>query len=164
MKRLIAAVIILIASAAMLIFKPNILPVSFSDSKAIEGRVVKIISERKIEENDVSYIGAEKIQKLAVEIKENGEPRRIEIENNILTVKEGDRVFLRALGDGLYEMIEFSRTRGILWLFVFFVVVILFVSGKKGFNALVGLVFTFAVIFSFIVPQIFNGANPVVVS
>lgn len=157
---------ILSISVILIFFRPHFQPVSYSDAdtKTIEGKVIKILSEREISKDDIAYIGATKIQKLSVEIKENGKIRQIEAENEFSTFKKGDRVFVQAAGNNSFEVVEVSRTRGILWLSLLFIALVLLTSGKKGFNSLVGLVYSFAVILFFIVPRILKGSDPVIIS
>jgi uncharacterized membrane protein len=82
--------------------------------------------------------------------------------------KVGDKVLVnRSFGPGGEEnfyIIGFSRTGPVYLLaFLFFLVVIL-VSGRKGFRALLVLVLTFLVILEFIIPEILSGKDPLVAS
>lgn len=160
----LVVLIILVISAALLYFRPHAPSVSFEDGKIVEGKVISITAEREIQKDDLAFIGVSKIQTLLVETSEEGDKKRVRVENNVASVREGERIFLQELENGSYVMVDFSRSRGIIWLTVFFIGLVLLVSGKKGFSALTGLVFSFAVILSFIVPGILKGQNPVFVS
>lgn len=133
----------------------------------IRGQVIKILSERDIDKNDIVFIGAEKEQKLLVEIIINDVPKTITATNSYSAVKAGEKVMLSASSlegtDESFMIIDFDRARGLTWLTVFFVLLVFFVTGKKGLNALIGLLFSFAIIISFIFPQILNGRNPITV-
>lgn len=163
--RYIVIIIFLVSLGLLFFARPKITPTSFGDSPLFEGKVVEILSEKSVGANDIAYLGATKIQTLLVEGKIEGAVKRVSVENSMLTVDKGDRVFFQKLADGKrFTMAEVSRTRGIMWLSIFFIVLVLLVSGKKGLNALVGLVFTFAVIISFLVPRILAGQNSIAVS
>ena len=58
-------------------------------------------------------------------------------------------------------MVNISRTKELIILTVLFIILVILTSGFKGFYSLVGLLFSFAVIFSFLVPQILKGVSPV---
>lgn len=158
--------IILIASLSLIfLFGKKSTTEKSQNFQVMKGRVVEVLSEKEIDENEVSLIGATKEQELLVEVKVNGENKRVKVRNDFTRLKAGDRIFLRSSsvedGQELFEMVEVSRTKGIFWLLVFFIILVILISGKKGFHALVGLVFTFAIIFSFIIPRILNGKNAV---
>lgn len=162
----ILVIAVLIISIILIVFRPHFQTTTFSDSdaKTTEGKVLEIISEKDKNEKDIAYIGITKIQKLLVNITENKKSKNVEVENNFSPVNKGDRILLQSIGENSYEIIEFSRTRGILLLTLVFVVLVLLIGGKKGFNALVGLVYSFAIILYFIIPRILGGMNPILVS
>lgn len=66
--------------------------------------------------------------------------------------------------DGLYSVTDIVRTSSLLKLFILFVVSILVVSGVAGVRSLLGLLFSFVVIFKFVLPQIMAGSNPLTVA
>ena len=75
----------------------------------------------------------------------------------------GDKVVLTKGEEGFYvtDKYRLGALFGICLLFVAFAV---FFGRKRGFMSLAGLVFSFFIILKFIVPQILNGQNPLVVS
>lgn len=64
----------------------------------------------------------------------------------------------------LYSVTDFVRTNSLIKLFILFLIVILAVSSWAGVRSLLGLLFSFVVIFKFILPQISLGSNPLVVA
>jgi uncharacterized membrane protein len=64
----------------------------------------------------------------------------------------------------LYSVTDFVRTSSLLRLFILFLIVILVVSNWAGVRSLLGLLFSFTVIFKFVLPQIALGSNPLVVA
>ncbi len=163
--RYIVIIIFLISLGLLFFARPKIEPTSFKDSPLFEGKVAEILSEKSVGKNDIAYLGATKIQTLLVEATIDGALKKVSVENSIMTVGKGDRIFFQKMADGKrFAMTEVSRMRGLIWLSLFFVILVLLVSGKKGLNALVGLIFTFAVIISFLVPRILAGQNSIGVS
>jgi uncharacterized membrane protein len=59
---------------------------------------------------------------------------------------------------------DFIRIRPLLWLFATFVLFIVLISGWKGVRALLGMAFSLLVIITYIIPNILQGSDPVLVS
>lgn len=78
----------------------------------------------------------------------------------------GDIVLLSAEGGDENTLIvsDKLRTPSLVSLATLFVIVIILVSGMNGVRSLLGLAFSFMVIFSFVLPQIVAGSNPIVVA
>lgn len=78
----------------------------------------------------------------------------------------GDKVMIQkdAQFEGLYTVTDMVRTTALMKLFLLFVIVILLVSGMAGVRSLLGLIFSFTVIFKFVLPQIIAGNNPLSVA
>lgn len=60
--------------------------------------------------------------------------------------------------------IDYMRTTPLLMLFAIFVVVNVLISGWKGIQSLISMVVSVMVIFYFIIPQILDGADPILIS
>src|SRR3989344_1385085 len=127
-------VIILIISLAGIIYSLS-KPVG---KDVVSGRVLKVLSEKEI-------------------------TKEINVLNDYEPVAIGDKIFLSQslFGDSEWSMANISRTRDLMILFAFFIILVILTSGWKGFYSLVGLLFTFAVIFIFMLPQILKGVSPV---
>lgn len=82
------------------------------------------------------------------------------------TYGEGDVVLLGAEGGDETTLVvsDKLRTPSLVSLASLFVMVIILVSGINGVRSLLGLAFSFMVIFSFVLPQIVAGSNPIVVA
>jgi uncharacterized membrane protein len=63
-----------------------------------------------------------------------------------------------------YYIADRYRLPTLGWFAAFFLIVIALVSGQRGLKALLGLVFSFAVLIWFVVPQILAGRSPLVIS
>ena len=129
----------------------------------VSGKVLKVLSEKDTAQNFGKRTEIVKEQELLVEIVSGTDKKEINILNDYKPVAEGDEIFLRGslFGNTEWSMINISRTRELFILFIFFIILVILTSGLKGFYSLVGLLFSFAVIFVFIVPQILKGASPV---
>ena len=129
----------------------------------ISGRVLKVLSKKEITQEIGDKNEVLKEQDLLVEITVGSERKEINILNDYEPVAIGDKIFLSQslFGDSEWSMANISRTRDLTILFVFFIILVILTSGWKGFYSLIGLLFTFAVIFIFMLPQILKGVSPV---
>lgn len=140
----------------------------YSFSKPVEkdvmrGMVKDIMSEKDTTLDISGKNRAVREQDLLVEIIVEDEKKEIKVFNDYRPVSVGDTVYIRKslFGDEEFNMIDISRTNVLLVLSILFFILVILTSGSKGFYSLVGLLFSFAVIFVFMVPQILKGAGPV---
>ncbi len=75
----------------------------------------------------------------------------------------GDLVSYKDEG-GIFIIGEKYRLPSLVSLTLLFVIVVLLVSGMHGVRSLLGLVFSFVVIFKFVLPQIVAGSNPIIIA
>ena len=129
----------------------------------IGGRVLAVLAERETTLDVGNLDKIVKEQDLLVEITAESGKKEINILNDYNPVEKGDKIFLREslFGNSEWSIVNVSRTKELIILFIFFIALVLLTSGRKGFYALIGLLFTFAVIFVFMVPQILKGSSPV---
>lgn len=130
----------------------------------IKGTVIDIQSEQNVTIDVGNKSKLIKEQILSVEVGKGDQQKNVIITNDYRPVAEGDEIFIRGslFGDSEFSMVDVSRVNALILLMVFFVVLVVAVGGWKGVYSLIGLLFTFAVIFVFLVPQILNGASPVI--
>jgi uncharacterized membrane protein len=136
----------------------------------IEGRVINIIEEKQI-----VLEGLEKsqlYQKLEVLITKGSlKDKKVVIENgnipfgNIQKYKKGDYLVITYgkdfNGNDVFYITDYVRRSALLFLFMIFVFVSVLVGGWQGVRSLLGMGISFLVIFSFILPKIYSGSNPV---
>ena len=67
-------------------------------------------------------------------------------------------------GRGTFYIIDYARTDRLYFLLALFFGSVLLIGKKQGGKAIIGLVFTFLVLTKFIIPQILDGANPILIS
>lgn len=81
-----------------------------------------------------------------------------------LTLHYGDGIVVAKIakitGNQQYYFVDQQRTFPVLFVLLGFVVLILLIAGKKGIGALLGSVISLGIVFVYIVPQIINGADP----
>lgn len=135
--------------------------------------VVEILEEKKIEDANGNIIEQ---QNLKLKGLNNGYENKEVIYNGISDIQVysvqkfrlGDKLLVSAdtntSGEVVYYVIDYIRNNSIYLLFFIFVSSILIINGLKGFRAIVSLFVTFFVILKFILPQILNGSNPIVIS
>ena len=141
---------------------------TFRDKAAedvVPGEVIEVLSEGRTTLDLGSETREIAEQKLLVEIDSTEGAKTLEVFNDFMPVDTGDKVFIgtSAVDEAQYSVIDISRTKEIFALAIFFVVLVLLTSGRKGLYSLVGLLWSFAVIFSFLVPQILKGSNPILI-
>lgn len=155
-----AVALILLLSLAGIIY-------SFSKpvgKDVISGEVLEVLSERETNLNVGNVNKPVKEQDLLVKILVDGEEKEIKILNDYTPVEKGDKIFLREFfEENDWSIVNVSRTKELAVLSIFFIILVILTSGWKGFYSLIGLLFTFAVIFTFMVPQILSGSSPVVI-
>jgi uncharacterized membrane protein len=80
-----------------------------------------------------------------------------------LSYKVGDKVILALRknvdGQEIYTVTDFQRTIPLAALIVIFIILVVAVGKKKGIYSLIGLCFSFFVIFTFILPQLYTGKD-----
>ena len=138
----------------------------------VTGEVIEIVEEGIVETNGQS----QPYQILQVAIEEGrwaGQTVTIDYGKTQLappgiSVDVGDTIFVdfSQKVDGTWQpyFLDFVRTPSMLWLVGLFVVSTIILSGWKGVRSMVGMVFSFVVIITFILPRILAGDNPVAVS
>ncbi|MBI2630912.1 YibE/F family protein [Candidatus Nomurabacteria bacterium] len=156
--------------AVLIILALSLAGIMFAFSKPlgkdiISGRVMQVLAEREITLNVGNMDKIVKEQDLRVEIMSGKEKKEIQVLNDYKPVAKGDKIFLRGsvFRDNEWDIDNVSRVKQLVTLLIFFVALVIFTSGFKGFYSLIGLLFTFAVIFAFMVPQILEGASPVTI-
>lgn len=93
---------------------------------------------------------------------EIGETKALTYESAI-SYKIGDLVRFHD-DNGVTVVTEKYRLPSLVSLFALFVLVVVLVSGWHGLRSLLGLAFSFVIIFQFVLPQIVVGSNPIVVA
>ena len=151
---------------------PAALPLEPGETETMRARVVEILEEGTVESAD----GPEQpYQRLLVRIESGSMAgQQIVVEEGVTTIigdqrlfEPGDAVFLeRTVGprEDRFYVSDAVRLVPLLFLVLLFVALVAGVGRWKGVRSLGGTVFSLAVIFGFILPQIVAGRDPVLVS
>lgn len=140
--------------------------------QVFKAKVIKILEEKNIERDD----GSKALQQnlLLRGLEKEWKNKEFEFHGisdidvagaNIYRV--GDKVLVSETkggeGDTEYYILDFVRS-GYLYLLAFiFCVIIVVIGRKKGVKSLISLIVSFFIVIKFIVPQIINGGNPLVI-
>ncbi len=137
-----------------------------------QAKVINIIDEvTKTREDGSKYI-QQHLELEVIQGKEKG--KHFEINNigdldvvNSNHYKKGDKVLVlydkSTEGEDYYQIVDSIRTGPLFWLSLVFALVLILVAKFKGLKSLLGLALSFVVIMEFIVPQIMDGANPLLI-
>ncbi|MEK7672283.1 MAG: YibE/F family protein [Patescibacteria group bacterium] len=163
MKKIIYNLVALVVVVLLFVFFPisekNESPENAVNYKA---EIVKIVSESPDTDTQV----------LEVQFNEGenaGHNIDVTEDSSVLSVprefKAGDKVILTGYtsenGETFYYILDFQRQNVLLWLFVVFVVLVLAITGNQGAGSLIGMVFSFWVIFKIILPSILAGGSAI---
>lgn len=90
------------------------------------------------------------------------------VDKNALQVSSDDKVSLIKTvgpsGEEIYYITDHIRTDSILLLFLIFVITVILISKQAGVTSLLGMGYSFFVIFKFLLPQLFKGGNPILIT
>ena len=156
-----------------LVFSFFFLPIFgvYAQEEILEGKAIKIIKEEVVTQGGQQSL----YQKLEILITKGSlKDKKIEVEvGNISIVgqpkyKPGDEVLISYShdfeGDEVFFVTEFVRRKSLAWLLSIFVVLAVVAGRWRGASSLLGLGFSFLVIFKFILPNIYAGHDPVFIA
>ncbi len=163
----------LIILVSVLVFNLIHLPVVYADApqeSQMEAVITKIIEEKPIETNGAKHL----YQNFElVTLGDKGGKIITAESGGFLTVNApkyqiGDKVVVTTIqgpdGKDMSYISDYVRRNTLYLLFSLFIVITIFIGRKKGFLSLLGMAFSFGVIFYFILPQILSGHDPVLIS
>ncbi|HSW48269.1 MAG TPA: YibE/F family protein, partial [Candidatus Saccharimonadales bacterium] len=172
MKYFISLILILVFS---LFLAPQVLAQQSPAPQRQEFYKAKVI---QVEKQDTKLVeGVRNIyQKIKVQILEgpdNG--KTVEIESGLNTtlspsqvVTSNEMIVLTKIAPtgqkAQYQVYDIYRINEIIYIGLAFVLIVIFIAGWKGLGSIVGLIISLSIIFLYVVPQILNGADPLLVS
>jgi len=168
--------IILLAIAIFLLFSPLSLNAQGGEEVVEEAtfkaRVIEILESKKTTREDGSISIQQKIKLRGLE--DEWKDKEIIFDGTQHDVisspeyKEGNKVLVNSSlgmdGEENYYIIGYQRTGSIYWLALIFALVVIVIGRLKGLRALVVLLLTFFIILKFIIPEILDGGNPLLIS
>jgi uncharacterized membrane protein len=167
---IIVVLFLLFFSFKVSVFAQTEVSIQAPPEEALEGEVTQIIEEKHI-----TPPGAEApqlYQKLEILVTRGSlKDKKIIIENgnlplsNVLTYHVGDELVIHyskdIQGDDLLYITDYVRRNSLFWLLLIFVIMVAIIGQLQGITSLVGMAISFLVIFTFILPRILGGSNPV---
>ena len=134
----------------------------------LEAIVTRILEEKQVEVMQKKQL----YQKLELTVMSGPqENKKIIIENSNMPLANeqkyhlDDKVIVSMMkgidGKIIYYISDYMRRDVLIILFVIFILVTIFIAKWRGLMSLLGMAISFLIIFSFILPQIVSGANPV---
>ena len=142
------------------------------ETETLSARVIEVLEEGTI---DLGESSTQPFQRLLLRV-ESGSlaGQEVVVEEGTVNIisqerlfRPGDRVYLqRAVGPNgdRFYVSDFVRTTPLVLIAVLFLGLVVLVGRGRGLRSLVGTLFSLAVIFAFVLPQIIAGNDPVVVS
>ena len=142
---------------------------AIDDSPAIEAIIVKVLEEKEIEVMGTSQL----YQRLEAELASPASGKVI-LENgleplaNKIKYSVGNRVLLNLVtdidGQMNYLIVDFIRKDSLLLLSIIFILLLIAITRWRGFTAILGMLFTFFIVFVFILPRLLLGDNPLLIA
>ncbi len=142
------------------------------ESEVLRARVVEVLLEDVIEQGGFS----QPYQHLMLRITSGTlSGQEVMVEHGVFVATNQDRLFrqgdqvlvehTRSIdGEDFFQITDRVRTGPLLWLTLLFVAATVSLSGWQGVRSLVGMGISLVTIFFFIVPQILEGRNPVLIA
>lgn len=137
-------------------------------TETFEAVVTDVLEEKEIEKDQVyqklevlATSGSLKDKKIIIEVGKIavvGQPE-YQKDDRILVTRDFDLE-----GKEFFYISDFIRKSPLVWLFFVFVVLVVLIGRWRGVSSLLGLGFSFLVIFAFILPKIYEGKDPVFVA
>ncbi|QEN05113.1 YibE/F family protein [Thiospirochaeta perfilievii] len=166
--------LILLLSAFIIIISLNYIKIDkYFSSDFVIGRVLSVLESNL---DDDPYVPGRKLgkQELVVNILYGEDAgKKFEIYN---TLTKGHNILAREgytyvfsireemSGDKVVWLYSYNRVPLLASLLLLFIVLVLFIAGKKGFRSLVGLLFTGVIILFVLAPLILRGIDPIFIS
>ena len=132
----------------------------------VDGRIDDVAFLR---EDDMGFLPGAIVVDVTATIEETGEQVTFEMVDEAPdSFEAGQRVRLQIMemedGELMHQVVDVRRDQPLLWLLALFATAVIGFGRWQGVRALLGLVLTFVVILTFIVPAILAGSNPVAVT
>ncbi len=169
--------IFIITSLFFLFFAPRVVVAEENQQDPPQEQRLEAIVTKIQEEKEIKSEGTDKktlYQKLEVLVtSESRKGEKLVVENNIPVVnaqryKTGDKVVISAnqTADGkeLLYITDYVRRAPLYWLFGIFAVLTVLIGRKRGIASLIGMGLSFFVIFTFVLPQILSGKDPILIA
>lgn len=102
--------------------------------------------------------------KYAIELEGTKKTVTVKKEGSPTEYKTGTDIIVAGSKDSSYYITGYNRVEPLAWLFVVFALVSVLVAKKNGLFSLLGLIFSFLIIFKVTLPMLLSGTNPILTS
>ncbi|MBU0975272.1 MAG: YibE/F family protein [Patescibacteria group bacterium] len=145
--------------------------IQLPETEYIQGTIIEVLEEKVLEFQGQS----QKYQKLKILVTKGSlRDEEIIVENGasptaqVVSYHKGDNVMISFSkgtdGTDIFYITDYIRTPGIVTLFIFFIIISLIVGSKKGLFSLISMAISFIILFTFVLPQIQMGKDPVLIA
>ena len=168
MRRLKLIILISFFTGFIFLVKENLAFSQIPKEETLEGKIVSIKEEKEIKTTGKKQL----YQKLEIQITKGSlKDKIITVENGIIPLANiqkyypNDKVTINYTKDNngkeVFYIKDYIRRTPLLILFTIFVVLTIAIAKIRGLMSLIGMIFSFLMIFYSILPNILNGANPI---
>lgn len=171
MKKLLVGLLVILSLTFY--FTVKVSAQSAPKEEKLEGVVAKILEDKKIE----IFPGKKQpYQKVEVTITDGSlkekkivaELGKIAVSNDAQKLKTGDKVIVSYIknvdGKDIFYIEDFNRRNPVYLLAGAFFIAVVIIGGLRGLSSFIGLIISFVVLLKYIIPQIINGGNPVLIA
>ena len=142
------------------------------ESEMLRARVVEVLEQGTLEQENFS----QPYQRLVLRITSGAlSGQEVQVEHGSLVLTNQSRLFrtddqvlvehTRSMeGEDLYFIVGYVRSGPLLWLILIFVAATLLLNGWQGMRSIIGMGVSLAIIVGFIVPQILEGRDPILIA
>lgn len=143
-----------------------------NDVSTFKAKVVKIVDQKEEKSSDGTVFIKQRIRLQGLNGKWKGkdiiyDDRDLDLLSSN-KYRVGDKVLVNyspdVNGEDHFYIIDYVRQNAIYWLILLFIISVIAVGKMKGLKSLIVLVLTFFIILKFIVPQILQGRDPLVIA
>lgn len=139
-----------------------------SGAEVFRGEVIEVVSEENFRVAEMNLETFSQNLKIKI-IDENGKEKVIDLENDYIKLKKGDKVFVENVrnsieGRDTFIVKEKDRTTTLIYFLVVFIFSVILFGGMQGVRSVASLFLSFVAIGYILVPAIMNGYSPVLIS
>ncbi|MCQ1058648.1 YibE/F family protein [Photobacterium sp. ZSDE20] len=176
LKRLIFPFVVFLISTAILWYSPSVSesfrPKAYNSQEFVRASVIDVLAESTQSDPLVPSVKTGR-QRLLVELREGEDKgKQVEVENQLsrlhnVYVTEGDNFILLIREQGertIYWPYNHDRSSAVYWMVGIIVLLTVLFAGLQGVNSVVSLYFTGALLIGVLVPALFAGWNPILLT
>ncbi|AJR06462.1 YibE/F family protein [Photobacterium gaetbulicola] len=176
LKRLLFPFVVFVISTVILWYSPTVSesfrPKAYSNQEFVRASVIDVLAESTQSDPLVPSVKTGR-QRLLVELLEGDEKgKQVEVENQLsrlhnVYVSAGDRFILLVREQGsrtIYWPYNHDRSSAVYWMVGIIVLLTVLFAGLQGVNSVISLYFTGALLIGVLIPALFAGWNPILVT